>query len=34
MGVAVSVLTELGVARQMPLVFDRPALLHQTQQRI
>ena len=33
MGVAVSVLTELGVARPVPLVFDRPALTHKPQQR-
>jgi len=34
MGVAVSDLTELGVARPVPLVFDRPALMHNPQQRI
>ena len=32
MGVAVIVLTELGVARPMPLVLNRPALPHKTQQ--
>ena len=32
MGVAVSILTKLGVARPVPLVFDRPALPHQTEQ--
>jgi hypothetical protein len=30
--VVVSVLTELGVARPVPLVFDGPALTHQAQQ--
>ena len=30
--VVVSILTELGVARPVPLVFDGPALTHQAQQ--
>ena len=34
MGVAVTVLTELDVARPVLLVFDSPALPHQTQQRL
>ena len=33
MGVAVSVLTELGVPRPVPLVFDHLALQHQPEQR-